>query len=160
MNGKDAEDMRKLENQLGDILESHFRGIADREMAGINAKGHAWLAEPLHAHPESVEPMKAAVMAAYKASPFGADMDDAKAGANVHEVVSKYVRDAQHMHRDWLAGSGMVGHNRELTKFPGHDPKNEHVVRWFDLHAAKDPETFRRALHEHATGERLPPVAA
>ena len=157
---QDALEMRKLENQLGDVLEPHFRGVADREHAGIADKGHAWLAEPLHAHPDTVKSMAEAVMSAYKASAFAAKMDMERAARNVHDVVSRYVRDAQHMHRDWFAGSGMIGHHTELTKAPNHDPKNEHVVRWFDLHQAKTPEHFRRALHEHATGEKLPAIAA
>lgn len=156
LSGQDAIEMRKLENQIVDILEPHFRGLADREMAGIAGKGHEWLAEPLHAHPDTVQAMKAAVLAAYEASPFGAKMDKAMVAANVHEVVSKFIRDGQNMHRDWFAGAGMVGHHTALTKHPGHDPQNEHVLRWRDLHAPPTPEHFRQALHEHATGEKLP----
>jgi hypothetical protein len=158
MTGQDALEMRKLENELGDILADHFKQIADRENAGIAAKSHEHLAESLDAHPEHSIEIEGAVLSAYEASPFGANMDKAVAAANVHEVVHKWVRTAQHMHRDWFAGSGKIGHGIALTDHPGWDANNEHVARWRDLHAPPTPEHFRRALHEHATGEKLPPL--
>ena len=70
LTGQDALDMRKLENQLGDMLADHFKQIADRENAGIAAKGHEHLAESLEAHPEHSIEIEGAVLAAYAASPF------------------------------------------------------------------------------------------
>jgi hypothetical protein len=155
MSGQDALDMRRLENQLGDMLAGEFRKIADREHAGIAAKGHEHLAVSLAAHADHSAELEASVLAAYKASPFADRMDMGLVAANVHEVVSKWVRTAQHMHRDWFAGAGMVGHGAALKKVEGFDKDNEHVRRWFDLHQAPTPEAYRRALHEHATGERI-----
>jgi hypothetical protein len=158
LSGQDALDMRKLENQIGDMLSDHFKKIADRENAAFAAKGHDHLATSLDAHPEHLAEIEKAVLAAYDASPFGAGMDKAIAAANVHDVVGRWINVAQHMHRDWFAGSGKVGNHTELTDHPGWDKTNEHVVRWFDLHAPKTPEHYRRALHEHVTGEKLPPL--
>ena len=155
LTGQDALDMRRLENKLMDILEGHFQGIAEREHAGIMAKGHDHLAEPLHAHPETAAEMEVAIMVAYKESPFGENMDDEKAAANVREVAHKWVRIAQHMHRDWFAHHGMVGHHTALEKHPDHDPNHEHVRRWKDIHAPGDEWSYRKALHEHASGEKL-----
>ena len=153
LSGQDALDMRKLENQLGDMLADHFKQIADRENAGIAAKGHEHLAESLEAHPEHSIEIEGAVLAAYAASPFAFERPVAE--SNVHEVVQKWVRTAQHMHRDWFAGSGKVGHGTSLTDHPGFDPNDEHVKRWKDLHAPATPDDHRRALHEIMTGEKI-----
>jgi hypothetical protein len=158
LSGQDALDMRKLENQLGDLLIDHFRMIANREHQGFSEKGSEHLFQSLDAHPEQSAEIENEVLAAYLASPFGAKMDNAAAAANVHEVVHKWVRAAQHMHRDWFAGSGKVGHGTELTDHPGWSADDEHVKRWKDLHAPPTPEHFRRALHETYTGEKLPPL--
>ena len=155
LTGQDALDMRRLENQIMEILTGHFKGIADREHAGLTSKGHEHLAEPLHAHAESAEKMEADILAAYEASPFAAGMDREQAAKNVKEVVHKWVRQAQHMHRDWFATSGMIGHHTDLTKHPDHDPENEHVKRWKEIHSPSSYDSYRVALHEHATGERL-----
>jgi hypothetical protein len=170
-NAKDAADARRLANSIGDIAATHMKAIADREMAGIAANGHAHLAEPLEAHPETADAMEAEIVAACKASSLKAwfDADGLEPGSvaadnvrralkNIHEVVHKWTRTAQHMHRDCFAGSGKVGHHTELTDHPGWDANDEHVVRWRDLHAPKTPEHYRRAVHEHATGEKLPPI--
>jgi len=156
MSGQDALDMRKLENTIGEILEGHFKDIADREHEGIKANGHEHLASSLDAHENSVAAMEKAIFDAYDASPFAAKMDKAQAAKNVREVVSKWIKNAQHMHRDWFAGMGKVGHGKNLEDHKGWDRSNEHVVRWFSLHQAKTPDEYRKALHEISTGERLP----
>ena len=155
LTGQDALDMRKLENQLGEMLAPHFRKLANRENDGLVKNGHDHLFQPLHAHPEHAAEIEAEVMKLYEASPFCHTMDKEVATANVHNVVHKWVRDAQHMHRDWFAGHGMIGHHIDLVKHPDHDPNHEHVRRWFDLHQAPSPEAHRKALHEIATGETL-----
>jgi hypothetical protein len=154
MSGQDALEMRRLENSIADILEGHFKDIAERENDCLKTKGHEHLASSLEAHPQTAAAIEDAVLDLYVKSPFAFDGEIAR--KNVHEVVTKWVKVAQHMHRDWFAGSGKLGHGAALTDYPGFDPKNEHVVRWFDLHSPKTPEHFRRALHEHATGEKLP----
>src|SRR6202011_4752757 len=103
------------------------------------------LFQPLDAHPEHAAEIEAEVMAVYEASPFGAKMDHGAAAKNVHEVVHKWMRQAQHMHRDWFAGSGKVGHGTELTDHPGFDPNHEHVKRWKDYHNAPTPVAHRVA---------------
>ena len=94
----------------------HFRKLADREHAGIEANGHDHFFADFEAHPEHAADIEAEVMAAYAASPFAASMDKALAARNVHEVVNKWMRDAQNMHRDWFHRWGKVGHHTELSK--------------------------------------------
>jgi hypothetical protein len=156
LSGQDAIDMRRLENQIADILEPHFKALSDRENGGLE-KGHEHLALSYEAHPETAAAMEAEIMAAYKASPFAAKMDDAVAAANVHEVVHKWVCDAQHMHRDhFVSSGGQVGNGADLRKVPDFDPNNEHVRRWKSLYTPSTPDEHRKALHELMTGERMP----
>jgi hypothetical protein len=161
-NAGDSMDARRLANQIGDIAAKHMKVLSDRENAGIEAKGPEHLAEPLVANSETADAMEAEILACCEAfGPatskwFKGDSEDvARARKNVHDVVHKWVRDAQHMHRDWYARHGMVGEGTDLRPAEGYDPNNEHIKRWKDLHDAPTPDAFRRALHEHATGEKL-----
>ena len=130
-NDGDAMDARRLSNQIADIATKHMQAISDRERAGIEAKGHEHLAEPLEAHPETADAMEKEILACCEASApvtakwfktDGGDDNVARARKNVHDRVHYWVRVAQHMHRDWYAGHGKIGEGTELKDAPGFDP--------------------------------------
>jgi len=153
LSGQDALDMRKLENNLGDSLAKHFRKIADREHAGIEANGHDHFFAEFDANPGHAAEIETEVMAAYMASPFAASMDKDLAARNVHEVVNKWMRDAQNMHRDWFHRWGKVGHHTELKDSPKFDKNHAHVQMWKDIHDGPSAKAYAEALHYHATAK-------
>jgi len=153
--GKNAQDGRRLENQIADLVAKHMRAVANREMSGITAKGHDHLFQSLDAHPETSAALEREIISAGKASPLASWFDRQDTLANIRDAVDRWVRVSQHMHRDWFARHGMVGHGTELTKHPDYDPDHEHVKRWKDLHDAPTPDAFRNALHELQSGEKL-----
>jgi hypothetical protein len=165
--GEQAIEGRKLENKIVEIMEAHFRALAVEENDNM---GHELLALSFDPHPEIHGKAINDILAAIGASPIGKwfGMDGAvgelarNAGAspskaatevrrNVETAVGKWIKVSQHMHRDWFARHGMVGHGTALTGHPGHDPENEHVRRWKDIHDGPTPEAYRQAIHEHAT---------
>lgn len=158
---------RRVELKILDLLEKHFRDIANTENEGIAAKSHDHLFQSTEADPARVATMEAEIVAVLKSEPVSASWIDKTAHpegsaailANIHVAVHKWVRLSQHMHRNWFAYQGKAGHHTELTAAPGFDPNHEHVLRWKALHEAPSPEAHRRALHEMHTGERLPPAA-
>lgn len=149
--GQDAMDGRKLANQIGDICAKHMRELADREHDGLKANCHDHLMESLEAHPEAADSLEKEIVDAGNASPLASWFDKPETLANVHQAVHKWIRAAQHMHRDWFARHGKVGHGAELSDDPGHDPDHEHVKMWKDLHDAPSEQAYREALHKHAT---------
>ena len=157
MSQQDALDMRELENDLGKALAKHFRKIADREHAGIEANGHDHFFAEFDANPGHAAEIEAEVMAAYKASPFFARMDKELvdlATRNVHEVVHKYMRDAQNMHRDYFHRKGLVGNHLDLTVSPKFDKNHAHVKMWADIHDGPSHKEYAEALHYHATANK------
>lgn len=145
---------RKLENEIIECLESHFRKLADHEHAQIAEKGTAHLASSLDPHPEILSSVLDEIMAivakSNKASWFNPD----SVRQTLYWKVGQVIKDAQHMHRDWFARFGKVGHGSDLAVPADHDhlkhTLDENVQRWKDLHEG-EPEDYRNAVHEHAT---------
>jgi hypothetical protein len=129
MTGQQAIDMRRVETAIIDALIPHFRAISDREHAGIAADGHDHLMKmPIHAHPESAEAMEAVVVKVVRASPAAACLDYRNPGGepavenHIRDVIHRWIRNAQHMHRDYWARHGLVGHGTQLNPGPIVDP--------------------------------------
>lgn len=151
MTGQSARDGRRLANQIADIAAKHFHDIAERENAGIMDKGHDHLLSHLNANASDVDALVSEIVTLGNTSPLKAWFDKPEVLANIREASSKWIRTAQHMHRDWFARHGKVGHGAELKDVPGYDKTHEHVRMWTDLHDAPTPEAHRWAIHNHAT---------
>lgn len=148
--GEQAIEGRKLENKIIDIMEVHFAAVAKYEHDQLAAKGAAQLAASLDAHPQIWDDAVAGIMAAVKASPIAGWFDAAEIEKNVRTAVGKWVKVSQHMHRDWFARHGKIGHGTKLEVAPNRDAGSEYVKRWIDMHQG-DGETLRQAVHEHAS---------
>lgn len=145
---EDAIDGRKLENKIVEILEASFAKLAEFEHAGIEAKGTEHLAAEYVAHPEIYDAALKDIMAAIDASSIVSWFADQAARAardgkparepitreqiegNVVRAVNKWLLSGHHMHRDWFARSGKVGHGAELKDSDKHDTECEHVKAW------------------------------
>lgn len=143
--GADAIDGRKLENQIVEILERSFSALADFEHAGIEANGTAHLAVSLDAHPEILDSTVLEIATAIAASRFAAWFPTDVVAENVQTAVMKWLKVGQHMHRDWFARHGKIGHGAELFAV-NYDPDCPHVRRWKAIHDSGDPV----AINEHA----------
>lgn len=128
--GQQAIDGRRLENQIIDAMETHFAKLAEFEHAELDAKGTAALAASMEPHPELVDASVAAIASAIAASPFASWFTADATAAYVRQVVEKWVTTAQHMHRDWYARHGKIGHGVNLSVCPKHDSECEHVKQW------------------------------
>lgn len=154
MTGQDALDGRRLSNQIADAAAKRFRELADHEHKEIEDRGHDHLASSLEAGGwGTADAIYNDVVSLGEASPLKAWFDKPEVLANIRQAAGKWTRTAQHMHRDWFARHGKVGHGTELKDAPGHDPNHEHVMRWKALHDAPTPEAYRQALHEHALAQ-------
>ena len=143
--GESLEDARRLQSQIADIMEAAFRRLADEEHAGIDDAGTAFLAASLAPHPDIQGHVVSAIVECIAASPFRTWFPPADTATMLWKVTGEYLGIAQHMHRDWFARHGKVGHGRELTDHPSHSPDCPHVRRWIAMHAG---DTLAR--HEHA----------
>lgn len=139
--GQQAMDGRKLENKIIEILEVYFGKLADFEHAEIDAKGTAHLASEAVAHPEMFAGAVTEIMAAIDASSIASWFADRERKglepvtreqmeANVSKAVEKWLLSGHHMHRDWFARWGKVGHGTDLKASDKHDPESEHVKAW------------------------------
>lgn len=145
---QDAIDGRKIENKIIEILEASFAKLAEVEHADIDAKGTEHLAEEFVAHPEIYDAAVKDIMAAIDASSivswFAAQAARAardgkpakdpvtreQIQSNVIKSVEKWLLNGHHMHRDWFARWGKVGHGPDLKDHDKHDPDSEHVKNW------------------------------
>lgn len=128
--GQQAIDGRKLENKIIEILEGYFGKLADFEHAEIDAKGPAHLSSERVAHPDLFDGAVADVMAAIAASPLASWFNNDETKANVTKSVEKWMLNGHHMHRDWFARWGKVGHGTDLKASDKHDPESDHVKNW------------------------------
>jgi hypothetical protein len=128
--GQQAIDGRKLENKIIEILETYFEKLAAFEHAEIEANGTAHLASEFVAHPEMFDGAVADIMTAVASSPLASWFNNDETKANVVKAVEKWLLNGHHMHRDWFARWGKVGHGAELTASDKHDPESEHVKAW------------------------------
>ena len=128
--GQQAIDGRKLENRIIELLEASFAKLAAFEHAGIDASGTEHLSSEFAAHPEIYDAAVADIMAAVAASPLASWFNNDDTRANVIEAVEKWLLCGHHMHRDWFARHGKVGHGTALSDHDKHDPDCEHVKAW------------------------------
>src|SRR6185312_9247025 len=142
--GHDALDGRRLSNQIADAAAKRFRGLADREHKGIDDNGHDHLASSLEADATTVDAIYGDSVSLGQASSIKSWFDKPEVLANIRQAAEKWTRNAQHMHRDWFARHGKVGHGADLKDAPGHDPDHEHVRRWKALHDAPTPDAYRQ----------------
>lgn len=130
--GQQAIDGRKLENQIIEILEKTFGKLADFEHAEIDAKGAEHLSSKFQAHPEILDAAVIDIVSTIAASPLAPWFDNADTKANVVKSVEKWMCNGHHMHRDWFARHGKVGHGADLRDSDKHDPQSKHVRRWIE----------------------------
>jgi hypothetical protein len=128
--GQQAIDGRKLENKIIEILEASFAKLAEFEHTGIDAKGTEHLSSEYVAHPEIYDAAVTDIMAAIAASPLASWFNNDDTKGNVTKAVEKWLLSGHHMHRDWFARWGKVGHGTELKDHEKHDPSCEHVKNW------------------------------
>lgn len=128
--GKQALDGRKLENTIIEILEGYFVKLAAFEHEQLDAKGTAHLSATLAAHPDLFDSAVSDIMAAVAASPLAPWFNNDDTKANVTKQVETRLLQGHHMHRDWFARWGKVGHGAALSDSDKHDPDCEHVKRW------------------------------
>lgn len=128
--GNDALDGRKLENKIVEILEDKFAALASFEHTQLGTDGTAHLSSALEAHPEIFDSAVRDIMGAIAASPLAGwfNYDDTR--GNVTKSVEKWMLNGHHMHRDWFARHGKIGHGADLMDAQNHDPNCEHVKRW------------------------------
>ena len=153
MTGQDALDGRRLANQIADAAAKRFRELADREHKAIEDRGHDHLMSSLDGHAATVDTIYTDTVNMGLLSPLKAWFEKPEVLSNINQAAEKWVGTAQHMHRDWFARHGKVGHGAQLTDAPDHDPNHEHVRRWIALHDAPTPDAYREALHEHALAQ-------
>ena len=137
---QDPDEWGALQAQIAEILTGHFEHLANIEHLALTANGSAHLASSLDPHPTILDDATSHIVEAIETAKF--------AGGTANMVranVARYLGIAQHMHRDWFARHGKVGHGRELTDHPSHSPDCPHVRRWIAMHAG---DTLAR--HEHA----------
>lgn len=128
--GQQALDARKLENKIAEIMEGYFAKLAAFEHGEIAAKGTAHLSAALTPHPEIYEEAVHAVVVAITESPFASWFTSDRIESYVRETVGKWLHAGHHMHRDWFARHGKVGHGAELKASDKHNPDCEHVKAW------------------------------
>ncbi len=142
--GQDAIDGRKLVNQITDIMEAKFRQLAEFEHAQIAALGTEHLAASLDAHPEIFAAAVSEITDAIARSPFAHWFTSDQVDAYVQASLTKWLKVAHHMHRDYYANHGLMGHGVALYASANHDPDCPHVKRWKAMHAGDV-----QAIHEH-----------
>lgn len=128
--GEQAIEGRKLENRIIEIMEVHFVALSKYEHDQLAAKGAEHLAASLDPSPQIWDDAVSEIMAAVKSSPIAAWFDAAEVEQNVRTAVGKWVKVSQHMHRDWFARHGKIGHGTKLEAAPNHDADSEHVKQW------------------------------
>lgn len=143
--GKQAIDGRKLENNVIEVIEASFKRLSDYEHAEIAAKGTAHLTSMLDAHPEIKADTVSGVMKEIAASPLAEWFNNDATKGNVTNSVDKWLRNAQHMHRDWYARHGKVGTGTDLKAADNHKADCPHVARWVAMHTGGD----LKAISEH-----------
>lgn len=117
---------RKLVDQIAAAVQDFFNKLSTFEHAEIDVKGTVHLASTMDAHPEFLAGAVSAVMGVIAASPFAGIATESA----VRDVLVKWIKSAQHMHRDWFAKWGKVGSYRDLKASDKHNPECEHVKGW------------------------------
>jgi len=125
-----AMDGRKLENKLAEIMEAFFAKLADFEHGEIEANGTAHLSSEQVANPEILNEAQHEIILAIGASPFASWFTAAQIESYVNASVEKWLKIGHHMHRDWFARWGKIGHGTDLKPSDKHDPDSEHVKAW------------------------------
>lgn len=128
--GQQAIDGRKLENAIILVLEGVFLKLADFEHDAIDSKGTEHLAAGVEAHPELFDEAVTGIMGEIAKSPLAPWFNNDDTKANVVKAVEKWLCSGHHMHRDWFARHGKVGHGVALTDHDKHNPDCEHVKAW------------------------------
>lgn len=121
---------RDLETAIAKIMVPVFANLAMYEQGSILLDGTAHLSTPLEVRDDIFEPAVEAVCSAIAASPLSAQWPAESTEQLVSDVLRRRMVDAHHLHRDWFARWGKVGHGVDLSKSDKHDPNCEHVKGW------------------------------
>lgn len=129
-------DGRNLETAIIAVLQGVFRKLADFEHASFDESGTEHLSSEMSAHPELFDEAVDGIMAEIAKSPLAAKFNNDDTKGLAVQKVEKWLCSGHHMHRDYFARWGKVGHEAELTAHSLHDPNCDHVKGWIAAQTA------------------------